>query len=132
MSRPRNSGRRAFPARVQQVVRQRADYRCEACGIWVIGRSGGACVPVVRDSGLAISAGVPREVLAGPANAVLLCPPCASRAEALDPRLEEAGFRVQGGDDPRHVPMTLASDDPDVQIVWRSVDGGYLTEPPTR
>lgn len=132
MSRPRNSGRKGFPARVQQVVRQRADYRCEACGLWVIGRSGGACVPVVRDGPGAVSAGVPRDVLAGPANAVLLCPPCASRAEALDPRLEELGLQVRGGDDPRHVPMTLTRDGSGARTVWRSVDGGYLTEPPAR
>lgn len=131
MNRPRNSGRKGFPARVQQVVRQRADYRCEACDIWVIGRSGGACVPVVRDGTGAVPADVPRDVLAGPANAVLLCPPCASRAEALDPRLEELGFRAPDGGDPRRLPMTLSRDGSPALTVWRSVDGGYLTEPPT-
>lgn len=70
---------------------------------------------------------VPAEVLSSPANAVLLCAPCAARAESLDPQLEATGFRVQGGDDPRHVPMTRA----DQQTVWRSVDGAYLTEPPS-
>ena len=122
MSRSRSTGRKGFPARVQQLVRQRAGYRCEACGTWLIGRSGGACVPVVRDG----SGTVPAEVLAGPANAVLLCAPCAGRAEALDPRLAALGFRVNGGDDPRHVPMTRA----DQRTVWRSADGGYLAEPP--
>jgi hypothetical protein len=70
-------------------------------------------------------------VLAGPANAVLLCPPCAARAEAADPRLAELGFHVPGGDDPRHLPMTLSRGDSGPRTVWRSADGGYLTEPPT-
>lgn len=118
---------KGFPARVQKLVRQRADYRCEACGTWVIGRSGGACLPVVRD-GSGAAAGVPPDVLSGPANAVLLCAPCAARAEALDPQLEAQGFRVPDGGDPRHLPMTLCRDGQ--RTVWRSVDGAYLTEPP--
>ena len=121
--------RKGFPARVQRVVRQRAGYRCEACGTWVIGRSGGACLPVVRDGSGAASAGVPADVLASAANAVLLCSPCASRAEALDPQLEALGFRIRGGGDPRQVPMTLARGGTGQSTVWRSVDGAYLTEP---
>lgn len=117
---------KGFPARIQQLVRQRADYRCEACGTWVIGKSGGACLPVVRDS----VAGVPADVLAGPANAVLLCAPCAARAEAVDPELAALGFRAPGGDDPRRLPMTVSWDGVDQRTVWRSVDGAYLTEPP--
>lgn len=114
---------KGFPARVQHIVRQRADYRCEACGTWVIGRSGGSCVAVVRGgSGI-----VPAEVLASPANAVLLCAPCVARAEELDPELEATGFRLRGGDDPRTVPMTRS----DRVTVWRSVDGAYLAEPPS-
>lgn len=93
----------------------------------MIGRSGGACLPVVRDG----PAGVPADVLASPANAVLLCAPCAARAEGLDPRFEALGFRVQAGDDPRRVPMTVSWDGVDQRTVWRSVDGAYLTEPPS-
>lgn len=119
------ASRKGFPARVQQLVRRRAGYRCEACGTWVIGRSGSVCLPVVRDSS---SPGVPEEVLAGPANAVLLCAPCAAGADALDPRMEATGFRARGGHDPRQVPMLLSRDRQ--STVWRSVDGAYLTEPP--
>lgn len=118
------ASRKGFPARVQKLVRQRAGYRCEACGTWVIGRSGSLCLPVVRDSP---SAGVPEEVLAGPANAVLLCAPCAASADVPDPRMEAMGFRAHDND-PRQVPMLLSRDGQ--STVWRSVDGGYLTEPP--
>lgn len=128
----RTSSGKGFPARVQALVRQRAGYRCEACGTWVIGRSGGTCLPVVRDLSGAAPASVPADVLASPANAVLLCGPCAARAEALDPQLEALGFRVRGEDDPRCVPMTLSRDGAGQRTVWRSVDGGYLTEPPAR
>lgn len=121
------ASRKGFPARVQQLVRQRAGYRCEACGIWVIGRSGGACLPVVRDG----AGEVPADVLASAANAVLLCASCASRAEALDPRLEARGFRVRGEGDPRHVPMTVSREGAGQRTVWRAVDGVYLTEPPS-
>ncbi|MBO0802227.1 MAG: hypothetical protein J2P25_04015 [Nocardiopsaceae bacterium] len=122
--------RKGFPAQVQRLVRHRADYRCEACGAWVIGKSGGACLPVVRDVAGSESAGVPADVLAGAANAVLLCAPCTARAEALDPQLEALGFRVRGGGDPRRVPMTMSWDGVDQRTVWRSPDGRYLTEPP--
>ena len=75
MSTSRSTGRKGFPARIQQLVRQRAEYRCEACGTWLIGRSGGTCVPVVRD----YSPATPPEARNDPANAILLCGPCAAR-----------------------------------------------------
>jgi hypothetical protein len=119
-----------FPAAVERLVRERAGYRCEACGVSLTTdrrANGGACLPVVRQG----PHGIPATVMTGPANAVLLCDPCGALTEAGDPDMSDRGFRALRGHDPRLEPMLLTWGGGQHQaLVWRTSDGVYSVEPP--
>ena len=130
-----------FPDVVKLTCRIRAgqgdahNAACEACGQW-LGLYGGEVRPRLgRDTG-ACAPGV----VSGPANAVLLCGSvfplsgCAGRAWTLDPRMEARGFLIRSRsspqNDPRRVPVMLASPDAPETTAWLSEGAGYLWAPP--
>jgi hypothetical protein len=88
----------------------------------------GTCMAVV---GLG-PAGIREAVMTGPANAVLLCDPCAGLAGARHRRMEALGFCAKNGTDPRLKPMVKSWGALPGATVWRSEDGTYLYEPPAK
>jgi hypothetical protein len=116
----------------ERLVCARAGYRCEACSRSLFSRSlfsrspapDPCVVRVVRRYEHAI----PADVMAGPANAVLLCGACAGGVIARAPVMGVRGFWADDAD-PRLIPMAVAFGE-SLAPLWRSADGRYLTEPP--
>ncbi|HEX3713118.1 MAG TPA: hypothetical protein VHV09_10005 [Trebonia sp.] len=116
----------------ERLVCARASYRCEACARSLFNRSLFSRAPgpdpcVIRVVRL-YDRPIPADVMAGPANAVLLCGACASGVIARAPVMGVRGFWADDVD-PRLVPMAVAFGE-SLAALWRSTDGRYLTEPP--
>jgi len=141
--RRRKTPRRAtkFRDSVQLACRTRAghgdarDAACEACGKQ-LGLYRGQVMPrLAYDSGACA-----RQILRSPANGILLCGSvfplsgCRARTWAMDPEMEERGFRIRPGADPehnpQHVPVLLPNLAGPLITVWFTPDGTYSREDP--
>jgi hypothetical protein len=114
-----------FSEAVRKLTRKRAQYCCEADGMF-LGEHGGQVQHIVaRGKG-----GTSDPVIDSVVNAALLCGTpftgCHGLCEARDPRMKAEGFYLDHGQDPAAEPFLWhAPGDGSGVLKWRTADGGY-------
>lgn len=121
-----------FSDAVRAAIRQRAGFRCEACGIW-LGPSGGQC-----QHRLARGAGGSKDpMVASVVNGALLCGTSLTGdhglAESRDARMHAEGFWLEHGQDPAAEPILWHAPGGGSGVrKWLTADGGYSDTMPGR
>lgn len=118
-------------AAVRRLVRERWGFRCAACGISVIGRDWSIQHRQARGMG-----GTSDPAVNLPSNLVLLCGSatspggCHPLCEQRDPDMHGRGFWLYSWEDPKAVPVMVASEHGSGVTAWLDDLGGWSAAPP--
>jgi hypothetical protein len=129
LSPQRSTGRKdtGFSATVKAAVRERARYRCEACGAYLGDCGGQLQHRLARRMG-----GSRSPLISTAANAALLCGTpnsgCHGRAESRDRDMNAEGFWLESWQSPLAEPIMLHGSGSGV-TVWLTEDGHYSLAP---
>jgi len=115
---------------VRGLVITRWGFRCAACGISVIGRDWSIQHRQARGMG-----GTSDPAVNQPSNLVLLCgsatsPGCHLLCEQRDPDMHGRGFWLYSWEDPKAVPVMVASERGSGVTAWLDDLGGWSAAPP--